>query len=67
MKTAAHSDAVDSLQWAHSGLRFVSGSKDSSAIVWQLHAMQWRYTKLNMSDLLPGYVCCNYQCFRDHV
>ncbi|XP_077290896.1 bromodomain and WD repeat-containing protein isoform X2 [Arctopsyche grandis] len=54
LETAVHSDAVDSIQWAHTGLRFVSGSKDGSAIMWQLHAMQWRHTKLNMTDTLVG-------------
>ncbi|XP_053623119.1 PH-interacting protein isoform X2 [Plodia interpunctella] len=46
LEVAVHSDAVDSIAWAHSGLRFVSGSKDGSACVWTLHATQWRHTQL---------------------
>ncbi|CAG9789743.1 unnamed protein product [Diatraea saccharalis] len=42
LEAAVHSDAVDSVAWAHRGLRLVSGSKDGSAALWQLHATQWR-------------------------
>lgn len=30
----AHSDSVNSIQWAPSGLRFVSGSNDGTALMW---------------------------------
>ncbi|CAG9575003.1 unnamed protein product [Danaus chrysippus] len=46
LEMAAHTDAVDSLAWAHRGLRFVSGSKDGTAALWTLHATQWRHTLL---------------------
>ncbi|KPJ08970.1 Bromodomain and WD repeat-containing protein 1 [Papilio machaon] len=43
LEQAVHGDAVDSLAWAHRGLRLVSGSKDGSAALWTLHATQWRH------------------------
>ncbi|CAB3245434.1 unnamed protein product [Arctia plantaginis] len=43
LETAVHDDAVDSIAWAHRGLRFVSGSKDGTAALWTLHATQWRH------------------------
>ncbi|XP_041988946.1 PH-interacting protein isoform X2 [Aricia agestis] len=46
LEAAVHTDAVDSLAWARRGLRFVSGSKDGTAALWQLHATQWRHTLL---------------------
>lgn len=49
LETAAHSDAVDSLAWAHRGLRFVSGSKDGTAALWTLHATQWRHVVLRVA------------------
>ncbi|XP_048003913.1 bromodomain and WD repeat-containing protein 3-like [Leguminivora glycinivorella] len=47
LETAVHSEAVDSIAWAHRGLRFVSGSKDGAACVWALHASSWRHTVLH--------------------
>ncbi|KAJ8703846.1 hypothetical protein PYW07_013140 [Mythimna separata] len=46
LETPVHDDAVDSIAWAHRGLRFVSGSKDGSAALWTLHATQWRHVLL---------------------
>ncbi|CAH2062052.1 unnamed protein product, partial [Iphiclides podalirius] len=46
LETAVHGDAVDSIAWAHRGLRLVSGSKDGSAALWTLHATQWRHVLL---------------------
>ncbi|XP_028177589.1 PH-interacting protein-like [Ostrinia furnacalis] len=46
LETAVHNDAVDSIAWAHRGLRFVSGSKDGTAALWTLHATQWRHALL---------------------
>ncbi|XP_063632423.1 bromodomain and WD repeat-containing protein 3 [Cydia splendana] len=51
LETAVHSEAVDSLAWAHRGLRFVSGSKDGAACVWALHASAWRHTVLHCAVL----------------
>lgn len=53
LETEAHTDTVDSIQWAHSGLRFVSGSKDGTALLWRFETQQWKFEKLNMTDRLP--------------
>uniref|UniRef100_A0A4W6D160 Bromodomain and WD repeat domain containing 1 n=1 Tax=Lates calcarifer TaxID=8187 RepID=A0A4W6D160_LATCA len=48
-------DKVDSIQFCHSGERFVSGSRDGTARIWKLHQrQQWRCILLNMSATLPG-------------
>ncbi|CAJ1065766.1 bromodomain and WD repeat-containing protein 3 isoform X4 [Xyrichtys novacula] len=50
-----HTDKVDSIQFCHSGERFVSGSRDGTARIWKLHQrQQWRSILLNMSATLPG-------------
>ncbi|XP_028428094.1 bromodomain and WD repeat-containing protein 3 isoform X2 [Perca flavescens] len=50
-----HTDKVDSIQFCHSGERFVSGSRDGTARIWKLHLrQQWRCILLNMSATLPG-------------
>ncbi|XP_051934298.1 bromodomain and WD repeat-containing protein 3 [Hippocampus zosterae] len=50
-----HTDKVDSIQFCHSGERFVSGSRDGTARIWRLHQrQQWRCILLNMSTTLPG-------------
>lgn len=50
----AHADRVDSIQWANSGLRFVSGSKDGTALVWQFKRQKWTNLLLEMTTKLPG-------------
>lgn len=52
LEIESHTDTVDSIQWAHSGLRFVSGSKDGTALLWRFETQQWKYEKLNMNDRL---------------
>lgn len=54
LEIESHTETVDSIQWAHQGLRFVSGSKDGTAQVWHFETQQWKNTKLNMCDRLPG-------------
>ncbi|KAJ4923250.1 hypothetical protein JOQ06_026355, partial [Pogonophryne albipinna] len=50
-----HTDKVDSIQFCHSGERFVSGSRDGTARIWKLHLrQQWRSLLLNMAATLPG-------------
>ncbi|KAM9853761.1 bromodomain and WD repeat-containing protein 3 [Aulostomus maculatus] len=50
-----HTDKVDSIQFCHSGERFVSGSRDGTARIWKLHQrQQWRCILLNMCATLPG-------------
>lgn len=55
LETEAHSDTVDSIQWAHQGLRFISGGKDGTAHIWNFESQQWRSLKLNMNARLPGH------------
>ncbi|XP_056612929.1 bromodomain and WD repeat-containing protein 3 [Triplophysa dalaica] len=51
----SHTDKVDSIQFCHSGERFVSGSRDGTARIWRLHQRhQWKSLLLQMSATLPG-------------
>ena len=50
LEIESHTDTVDSIQWAHSGLKFVSGSKDGTALLWRFETQQWKFEKLNMTD-----------------
>lgn len=52
LEVESNTDTVDSIQWAHSGLKFVSGSKDGTALLWRFETQQWKFEKLNMSDRL---------------
>jgi bromodomain and WD repeat domain-containing protein 1/3 len=52
LEVESHTDTVDSIQWAHSGLKFISGSKDGTALLWRFETQQWKFDKLNMSDRL---------------
>ncbi|XP_055848126.1 bromodomain and WD repeat-containing protein 3 [Episyrphus balteatus] len=52
LETEAYTDAVDSVQWAHRGLKFISGSKDGTAHVWTFESQQWKSLKLNMTERL---------------
>nr|XP_003706685.1 PREDICTED: PH-interacting protein isoform X1 [Megachile rotundata] len=54
LEVEANSDTVDSIQWAHSGLKFISGSKDGTANVWHFEQQQWMYKRLLMTTKLPG-------------
>lgn len=49
-----HSDRVDSLLWANRSLKFISGSKDGTAIIWNYKAQNWHTTLLDMAVALPG-------------
>lgn len=53
LETEAHSDTVDSIQWAHNSLRFVSGSKDGTALVWHFETQEWKSMRLEMTKKLP--------------
>uniref|UniRef100_A0A4W4HQ24 PH-interacting protein n=1 Tax=Electrophorus electricus TaxID=8005 RepID=A0A4W4HQ24_ELEEL len=50
----SHTDKVDSIQFSHEGDRFVSGSRDGTARVWQLQQQDWRSILLDMATKLPG-------------
>jgi len=54
LENEAHSDRVDSIQWANHGLRFVSGSKDGTAHIWHFERQHWTSLQLLMSTKLPG-------------
>lgn len=54
VEVEAHTDRVDSIQWANSGLRFVSGSKDGTALIWQFKRQKWSKLLLEMTTKLPG-------------
>ncbi|KAK9885011.1 hypothetical protein WA026_009238 [Henosepilachna vigintioctopunctata] len=54
LESELHTDRVDSIQWAHSGIRFLSGSKDGSAVVWYFEDHQWKHIYLHMSTKLDG-------------
>ncbi|KAG7201707.1 hypothetical protein KM043_004433 [Ampulex compressa] len=54
LEVEAHSDTVDSIQWAHSGLKFISGSKDGTANVWHFEQQQWMHKRLLMTTKLAG-------------
>ncbi|KAK8727619.1 hypothetical protein OTU49_009654, partial [Cherax quadricarinatus] len=49
-----HHDRVDSIQWCHSGLKFISGSRDGTALVWYYECQLWKNIVLNITTLLPG-------------
>ncbi|XP_044761682.1 bromodomain and WD repeat-containing protein 1 [Coccinella septempunctata] len=54
LESEQHTDRVDSIEWAHSGIRFISGSKDGSAIVWYFEDQQWKHIFIHMSTRLDG-------------
>lgn len=54
LENEAHSDRVDSIQWANHGLRFISGSKDGTAHIWHFERQRWSSLQLVMSSKLPG-------------
>lgn len=62
IETERHQDRVDSIQWCHKGLMFVSGSRDGTALVWRYETQQWKNLVLNMTDRLPGWVCLLWFC-----
>lgn len=53
LEVEEHSDKVDSIQWAHTHLRFVSGSRDGTALIWYYKCSQWRFIRLDMNTCLP--------------
>ncbi len=54
LELEAHGDRVDSIQWANSGLRFISGSKDGTALMWHYEKQEWKRTRLRMTSRLDG-------------
>ncbi|KAK7871917.1 hypothetical protein R5R35_009722 [Gryllus longicercus] len=56
LESEAHSDRVDSIQWANRKTSFVSGSKDGTALVWHFECQQWKSMTLIMNTKLPGVI-----------
>lgn len=52
LEVQPHTDRVDSIQWANRSLRFVSGSKDGTAIIWRYTRQRWKPLHLYMSTRL---------------
>ncbi|XP_034779487.2 bromodomain and WD repeat-containing protein 3-like [Acipenser ruthenus] len=52
----SHTDKVDSIQFCHTGDRFVSGSKDGTARIWNFQQHRWRSILLEMACTLEGPV-----------
>ncbi|XP_028825190.1 PH-interacting protein isoform X3 [Denticeps clupeoides] len=50
----SHTDKVDSIQFSSGGDRFVSGSRDGTARIWQLQQQEWKSVLLDMTTKLPG-------------
>lgn len=64
LEIEAHTDCVDSISWAHRGLRFISGSKDGTAKVWHFECQHWKSIELSMSTKLSMYLFqLNQTCF----
>jgi len=59
LEVECHTDRVDSISWAHEGLRFASGSKDGTALVWRFENSEWRFTRLHVHKM-SKYV--HYHC-----
>ncbi|KAK7075021.1 Bromodomain and WD repeat-containing protein 3 [Halocaridina rubra] len=55
LEAERHQDRVDSIQWCHEGLMFVTGSRDGTALIWYYEKQHWQNTILNMADRFPGY------------
>uniref|UniRef100_A0A8D3BYW9 PH-interacting protein n=1 Tax=Scophthalmus maximus TaxID=52904 RepID=A0A8D3BYW9_SCOMX len=63
----SHTDKVDSIQFSHCSDRFVSGSRDGTARIWQLQPQGWRSILLDMQTKLPGCVKYNPPPLEDKV
>ncbi|XP_030059699.1 bromodomain and WD repeat-containing protein 1 isoform X2 [Microcaecilia unicolor] len=48
-----HTDKVDSIQFSNTGDRFISGSRDGTARIWQFKQQEWHSVLLDMSARLP--------------
>uniref|UniRef100_A0A8C9MTV8 Pleckstrin homology domain interacting protein n=1 Tax=Serinus canaria TaxID=9135 RepID=A0A8C9MTV8_SERCA len=51
-----HTDKVDSIQFSNSSSRFVSGSRDGTARIWQFKRREWKSILLDMATR-PAGVC----------
>nr|XP_008105713.1 PREDICTED: bromodomain and WD repeat-containing protein 1 isoform X2 [Anolis carolinensis] len=53
----SHADKVDSIQFSNRNDRFISGSRDGTARIWQFQQAEWKSILLDMADKLPSDVC----------
>ncbi|XP_018496053.1 bromodomain and WD repeat-containing protein 3 [Galendromus occidentalis] len=51
---AAHTDRVDSIQFANNDTRLISGSRDGTANIWTFKANRWTNITLKMTTNLEG-------------
>uniref|UniRef100_G1K3G9 Mitochondrial inner membrane protease ATP23 homolog n=1 Tax=Xenopus tropicalis TaxID=8364 RepID=G1K3G9_XENTR len=49
-----HTDKVDSIQFSNTGNRFVSGSRDGTARIWQFKRREWKSILLDMTTRPTG-------------
>lgn len=54
LEMESHSDRVDSLQFSNIGCRFISGSKDGTALIWRYERQHWHTITLRMTTKLGG-------------
>ncbi|XP_067841033.1 PH-interacting protein isoform X2 [Heptranchias perlo] len=59
-----HTDKVDSIQFSNMSDRFVSGSRDGTARIWQFRRQEWKSILLDMAVKPAGY---NPQGLEDKV
>uniref|UniRef100_A0A8C5JPX0 Pleckstrin homology domain interacting protein n=1 Tax=Junco hyemalis TaxID=40217 RepID=A0A8C5JPX0_JUNHY len=52
-----HTDKVDSIQFSNSSSRFVSGSRDGTARIWQFKRREWKSILLDMATRPAGQSC----------
>ncbi|XP_053314534.1 PH-interacting protein isoform X2 [Spea bombifrons] len=50
-----HTDKVDSIQFSNTSSRFVSGSRDGTARIWQFKKREWRSILLEMATRPTGH------------
>ncbi|CAL1275181.1 unnamed protein product [Larinioides sclopetarius] len=54
LEREVHTDRVDSIQFSNHDCRFISGSKDGSALIWKYERQNWSTIQLKMNTKLPG-------------
>ncbi|GIX97639.1 bromodomain and WD repeat-containing protein 1, partial [Caerostris extrusa] len=54
LEREVHTDRVDSIQFSNRDCRFISGSKDGTALIWKYERQSWTTIQLKMSTKLPG-------------
>ncbi|XP_058040935.1 bromodomain and WD repeat-containing protein 1 isoform X1 [Ahaetulla prasina] len=55
----SHADKVDSIQFSNRDDRFISGSRDGTARIWQFQQAEWKSILLDMADKLPSSDLCS--------